>query len=714
MPAPLALLRRNLFVLLVGAGGILAAIFIYQLAFNWESHQLSDKVGREAETFSHALEARIAAIRDETHTLSLIFASPREVPANEFNALAARVLEHSRMIYGINWVQSKIEGDQERFLVAMGRLQTGEPPRGFDLVKEPRRYAAVRAAIDSGQSVLSAVVPLNRGGGRGVIMMQPVFDHGLPTDSTAARRIALRGLMVAGIDISQLFDRLPGQRHGSLDFVVRDNANVDEVMHIHALRPEGATLPTAAEIEHHALAETLTVQAVDRQWTIRFAPSPEFLAEYESQKSLLALAMGLALAAAATVIAALLQRRRQKIEELVEQKTRALQLSESRFRDLSSLSADWFWEMDADLRFSYFSGRTDDLMQRYIGKYRWDLPIDLAPEQWESHQAVLRHHQPFREFEYRVHHAGDKPRWYSISGIPLFEGGRFVGYRGTGREITARKTLESELREHRDHLEEQVRAQTADLLRAKEAAERSNLAKSEFLANMSHELRTPMHAILSFSRIGQAKANSAPPEKLREYFEHIRSSGERLLNLVNDVLDLSKLEAGKMQYSMIHLDLRRLTEEIGIELSPLLKAKQLTLEIAAESVDCYATGDHKRLGQVLQNLLSNAIKFSAPAGVIRVELAADVLSQGSGTSVPALRLTVADEGVGIPEGELETIFDKFVQSSKTVTGAGGTGLGLAICREIIYAHRGMIRARNRPEGGAAFDVLLPATIGNQA
>lgn len=718
MPAPpLQSLRRNLFVLLVGAGGVLAALLIFRLALYWENQQLSDRFGREAEAFAHAIEARIASIRDETHTLSLIFASPREVPPDEFNALAARVLEHSRMIYGVNWVQRKVEGDKERFVVAMGRLQTGDPLRGFDLTKEPRRFATVRAATDSGQPALSAVVPLNRGGGRGVIMMQPVYAPGQPTDAIAARRAALRGIMVAGIDINHLFDQLPGFRHDHLDFVVRDNAIEGEVMHIHAPRAEGAMQPTVAEIESHALGETVAVQAANHQWTIRFAPSPGFLAEHARQWSLPALALGLSLALTASVLAALLQRRRQRVAELVAQKTAALRLSESRFRDLSGLSADWFWEMDADLRFSYFSGRNDDLMQPYIGKYRWDLPIDLMPEEWEAHKAVLRHRQPFRDFEYRVHHAGDKLRWYSISGIPLFEDGRFVGYRGTGREITARKTLEAELLEHRDHLEDQVKAQTADLLRAKEAAERANIAKSGFLANMSHELRTPMHAILSFARIGHAKADTALPEKLREYFDHIRTSGERLLSLVNDLLDLSKLEAGQMRYSMSSIDLRRLTEEIATELAPLLKAQQIALEIAAEAPDCLVTGDHKRLGQVLQNLLGNAIKFSPAAGTIRVEIAAAVLPAGTQAgvgNVPARRLTVADAGIGIPESELEAIFDKFVQSSKTVTGAGGTGLGLAICREIVNAHRGIIQARNRPEGGAAFDVILPAVTGSQA
>jgi signal transduction histidine kinase len=131
--------------------------------------------------------------------------------------------------------------------------------------------------------------------------------------------------------------------------------------------------------------------------------------------------------------------------------------------------------------------------------------------------------------------------------------------------------------------------------------------------------------------------------------------------------------------------------------------------VPAES--CHVLGDCKRISQVLHNLLGNAIKFTPEGRRIFIEIAPASLPAGrraaDSGALAALRLTVADEGIGIPPAELEAIFDKFAQSSKTATGAGGTGLGLAISREIVHAHRGIIQARNRPEGGAAFDVILP-------
>jgi signal transduction histidine kinase len=277
-------------------------------------------------------------------------------------------------------------------------------------------------------------------------------------------------------------------------------------------------------------------------------------------------------------------------------------------------------------------------------------------------------------------------------------------------EARARE-MTRELCEHRDHLAEMVQAQTADLRRAKEAAERANQAKSDFLTNMSHELRTPLHAVLAFARLGHQRAGKVELEKLRDYFDSICTSGNQLLALVNDLLDLSRLETGKARLALSAIDLRQRLAAVVDELSALLESKQLTCRITSDIPGVLITGDPQRIDQLLRNLLGNAIKFSPAGKTILIGVASASLPCGrrqedSGER-PAVRLTIADEGIGIPAAELESIFDKFIQSSLTASGAGGTGLGLAICREIVHAHRGMIHARNRDEGGAAFEVLLP-------
>jgi signal transduction histidine kinase len=249
---------------------------------------------------------------------------------------------------------------------------------------------------------------------------------------------------------------------------------------------------------------------------------------------------------------------------------------------------------------------------------------------------------------------------------------------------------------------------TKQLLVAKNAAESANTAKSEFLANISHELRTPMHGILSFAKFGLSKSN-ATPEKIHEYFTHINQSAERLLKLLNDLLDLSKLEAGKMDLQIAQHDMAQIVSSIIDQLDALARQKDLRLQLIVDSAETSIEMDADRISQIIQNLLGNALRFGTAGTEVTISIADAELPAGHRRAhnqrLPALAVTVTDRGPGIPEDELGAIFDKFIQSSKTKTGAGGTGL--AICREITTLHMGDIIARNRADGGAEFIVLLP-------
>ncbi len=233
---------------------------------------------------------------------------------------------------------------------------------------------------------------------------------------------------------------------------------------------------------------------------------------------------------------------------------------------------------------------------------------------------------------------------------------------------------------------------------AETRAEAANRAKSEFLANMSHELRTPLHIILSSANLGHKRVETASSDKLRIYFDKIDRSGHNLLALLNDLLDLAKLEAGKMDFAFQPIKLQQLLTQATHEFEPLLAERQITLETVVPDSSIELSLDPEKIQQVFRNLLSNAVKFSPEGSTITCRLHAE-----ADTAI----VSVSDEGPGIPAEELETIFDKFIQSSRTRTGAGGTGLGLAICRDIVNAHGGQIRAEHEPEKGAVFHVKLP-------
>jgi PAS domain S-box-containing protein len=251
---------------------------------------------------------------------------------------------------------------------------------------------------------------------------------------------------------------------------------------------------------------------------------------------------------------------------------------------------------------------------------------------------------------------------------------------------------------------ERERQESARLLQqATYEAKRANEHKSEFLANMSHELRTPMHAILSFAKFGIKKCAAADVNTIEEYFRTIHSSGDRLLGLLNDLLDLAKLESGAMVLTYTPCDFREVVERTRNELRPLLDNKDISLKVDVNTENTEAVFDKLRMIQVLINLISNSIKFSNNGGAITVTLCEQLLADGS----EALCCAVGDEGPGIPESELNAVFDKFVQSSKTKSGAGGTGLGLSICHEILKAHGGRIWAENRQPKGALFSFVIP-------
>ncbi len=242
---------------------------------------------------------------------------------------------------------------------------------------------------------------------------------------------------------------------------------------------------------------------------------------------------------------------------------------------------------------------------------------------------------------------------------------------------------------------------------ALQTAQLAREAKAEFLANMSHELRTPMHSILSVARLGLKRVDTAPREKLASYFKLIVTSGDQLLELLSDLLDLSTLDSARASYSFREYDLAKDLEKVVTEFKAMMDEKHIALSFEPPLSPAPARYDKTKFYQVMRNLLANAMKFTAPNKEVRIVLVADHLPDNGDRQV-AWKIMVIDQGIGLEEDELESVFGKFVKGRKTSGAVAGVGLGLSICKRIVEDHHGTIWAERNEYKGATFCFMLPA------
>ena len=367
---------------------------------------------------------------------------------------------------------------------------------------------------------------------------------------------------------------------------------------------------------------------------------------------------------------------------------RALTHSEHRFSDVVAASGELVWEVNPDFAITYVSDRAFDLFgyepAELTGTDFLKLvhPDDVATVAEWSRQDIAERRR-FRGRDFRVLHRNGSVIWLRTAGVPVFHvDGTLACFRGVCLDVTGNRRTRLELEA------------------AKEAAEEAARAKSLFLANMSHEIRTPLSGIIGMTSI---LFDSGLTASQREWVGTVRSSGEALLGILNDILDISKIESGRMEILAQSFDLHHcITDSFKLFQSGVAgKGMSLHLEIGAE-VPVTVVGDSLRLRQILNNLIGNALKFAGPCSV-RIKVSA----QRDEPRGWLLRFDVADTGVGIPDDRMERLFKAFSQvDSSSVRQHGGAGLGLAICKRLAELMGGSMWALSKPGAGSTFSFTL--------
>ncbi len=274
--------------------------------------------------------------------------------------------------------------------------------------------------------------------------------------------------------------------------------------------------------------------------------------------------------------------------------------------------------------------------------------------------------------------------------------GGITHFVSTARDVTARQQAEEEIRRLNAELEQRVAERTAELHRAKEEAERASVAKSEFLSRMSHELRTPLNAILGFAQLLEMEPL---PAEQRESVAHILQGGRHLLQLINEVLDISRIEAGRLTLSPEPVHAAGVLQEVLHLIAPLAAQRDIRLSSGAVDGDAFVLADLQRLKQVLLNLLSNAVKYNVPGGSVTVSC--EPSRRGW------LRFSVRDTGRGIPPDKLDQLFVPFARLGAEQTGVEGEGIGLALSKGLVEVMGGEMGVESAVGQGSTFWVELP-------
>ena len=659
------------------------------------------------------------------------FAFIRRVPADQEAAFVAAMRQQGLPDFHVHGIEPT---PGERFVAQYVAPRRGnEAAFGFDMASDPRRRVATLAALHSGQPRLTAPVKLPHQTQdlptQAYVLVLPVYrDAELPAPEL--REALCIGWAAGSMVMSDVFKDFVDYEPNGQAVALRDTTDPSQPVAVY-IAPQwlsGAQLAT----------QHVSLDLYGRQWQVEVQAVPGFMQRLGLRHPL---ALSASVAAASLLLALLLyasqdalshkrslREERSRILELnatleqqVAERTRALEIAAARERAIVSSAAMAVIAMDLEGRITAFNPAAEAMFRcpaseavgslvtdfcepgelRYKARY---FPPDVIANGGQL-PAALREgllgqderpgDRPRNEWTYVRADGSVFPGLLSVS-VLRDEAGQSIGLLAVIADLSDRKAIEEALRRYTAELEA-VQAQLKERTRQAEAASR---AKSAFLANMSHEFRTPLNAVIGLSQLLEQRPLA---DDVGRFVRHIRQAGEQLLALTNDVLDLSRIEAGEMGLERVPFELVPLLDSVHALVHPQALGKGLSLQMEfSTALPARLCGDPLRIRQVLLNLLGNAVKFTSQGGV---KLHVHAVAREAGRIT--LRLEVADSGIGIAPEQQARIFEPFTQADGSITRRfGGTGLGLSIVRRLVEMMDGQLELKSVPGQGSTFSVTL--------
>ena len=709
---------------IVIALGALLATSLYSLLQT--SFEASVKQRFDAAALNHveAIEHEIAAYLETLYHIRSSYDASSFVDRDEFRILVNRSLDHKPGIVALEWVPRVTAAERDAMEAAAQEevspafvftdrpgdaggtaaaqreiyfpiyyvepLQPFLPTLGFDLATRPDHFTTLMKAARTNTPVVSSRLQLfqSEKGSYSVFVALPVYRKNMPLDTVIGRQAALHGFAVMVTEIGPMIAAIleKSTSPAGLTLTFTDIEAADEEIFMYRHKSHAMDLgPNNSEQDYldGGLTSTATLAFADQQWRVTAqAANRKIYPDWDADNIWLPLGIILLSLGLAWFLYRSAQRQQERASLLAFQTA----LLDSIPNPILVKNVDAVFTTCNKAYEKAFGIHRDDL----IGKTEMDLeclPEDQRRLEQDNDVLLIRdggysHTETERVYaDGTLHNLMYWRTTFELSdGVP---GGMIGGF----FDVSELKSLQT------------------DLQQAKDAAEAANQAKSAFLANMSHELRTPMNAILGYSEMLMEEAEDLGQEDFIPDLKKINQAGTHLLALINDVLDLSKIESGKIEAFAETINLHTLIDEVCVTARPLLDKRDNRLSIERDKQLGSAYQDVTKLRQALFNLLSNAAKFTHEGTVtLRVSRAVQA-------GVDWLTFAVSDTGIGIAQDKIEHVFEEFTQADGSTTrDYGGTGLGLAISRRFCKLLGGDLSVHSEPGKGSTFTIRIPATL----